>query len=336
MKYIVDIVKKMPESANYNAWAKAPADVIRTLVDKGCSPVFIVVPGNNSLFACVKALIHIFLFVKSVKQSDILFVQRYGYFINLLCFLAKRKKAKVHYIVHDLTFLRFGNENSGKLEKRMIKMVDVLYVHTIKMRDKVRQMGYNIPMKVMHLFDYYSDDEMVDVSLKNKQVVAFAGNLEKSGFLRPLLSSNIPSDMEYRLYGMKCSLDLSCNNSVKYMGAFKPNNTSAVNAGWGLLWDGNQIETCNGPLGEYLKINSSHKISLYLACGLPVIVWKESSLATWLSQQGVCITISSLNEIEESIKNITDKEYLEMARQAKRLGTKLRNGGMLKELLSDQ
>ena len=120
------------------------------------------------------------------------------------------------------------------------------------------------------------------------------------------------------------------------MGAFKPNNTSAVNAGWGLLWDGNQIETCNGPLGEYLKINSSHKISLYLACGLPVIVWKESSLATWLSQQGVCITISSLNEIEESIKNITDKEYLEMARQAKRLGTKLRNGGMLKELLSDQ
>ena len=56
----------------------------------------------------------------------------------------------------------------------MIKMVDVLYVHTIKMRDKVRQMGYNIPMKVMHLFDYYSDDEMVDVSLKNKHKKFYA------------------------------------------------------------------------------------------------------------------------------------------------------------------
>ena len=127
MKYIVDIVKEIPESANYNAWAKAPADVIRTLVDNGCTPVFIVVPGNNSLFACIKALVQIILFVMSVKQSDTLFVQRYGYYINLLCLLAKRKKAKVHYIVHDLTFLRFGNENSGKLEKSMIKMVDVFY-----------------------------------------------------------------------------------------------------------------------------------------------------------------------------------------------------------------
>ena len=49
---------------------------------------------------------------------------------------------------------------------------------------------------------------------------------------------------------------------------------------FGLVWDGISVETCAGVYGEYLKVNNPHKTSLYLASGIPVIIWKE---AAWLS-----------------------------------------------------
>ena len=50
-----------------------------------------------------------------------------------------------------------------------------------------------------------------------------------------------------------------------YKGKFSPENISFIEGNWGLVWDGDQLETCHGKLGEYLRINSSHKISLYIA-----------------------------------------------------------------------
>lgn len=338
MRYIVDIVKEMPDSANYSAWAKAPSDVIRTLKSIGCIPIFIVLSERGGkLPNILKALYYTFSFVKTVKPNDVIFVQRYGYLINFLCKLSKRRGAKVHYIVHDLTFLRFGNNQKGALEKNMISTADVLYVHTENMQDILRNLGYNMEMRIMHLFDYYSDDEMNDyyAQLKMKNIVAFAGNLDKSDFLKQLVRATSFGNVKYHLYGKNCSLNLSNQNSISYMGAFKPNQTGNVKAGWGLLWDGNSIDTCSGPLGKYLTINASHKISLYLTCGMPVIVWKESSLASWLTQMGVCVVIESLKDINVVINNLSDKDYETMVNNARCVGMALRKGEMLKDLIEE-
>lgn len=66
---------------------------------------------------------------------------------------------------------------------------------------------------------------------------------------------------------------------------------------------------------------------------MPVIVWKESALASWLTEHRVAIAVSSLKDIESTISGITDAEYKDMVVAARELGNHLRRGGLLKEQL---
>ena len=48
---------------------------------------------------------------------------------------------------------------------------------------------------------------------------------------------------------------------------------------------------CTGQYGEYLKINSPFKFSLYLAANRPVVVWSKSALASYVKEYklGICV-----------------------------------------------
>lgn len=59
-------------------------------------------------------------------------------------------------------------------------------------------------------------------------------------------------------------------------GSFKPEESPEHLQG---VWDGDSVDTCAGNTGAYLRYNNPHKTSLYLACGMPVIVWKEAAIA---------------------------------------------------------
>lgn len=338
MRYIVDVFKQLPESASFNAWQKAPADVIRTLLNAGAEYKFIIVPNTKyKFFSLLIGIINTIKIALSLKNGDELYIQRYGNYISLLTFFARKKKIMLNYIVHDLTFLRFGHSASKSSELSLLKKMDVIFVHTEAMAEIIMKVGIKASIKIMHLFDYYSDDAMIEKNelLKMKNIVAFAGNLDKSLFLHSLAQTKLSSNIEYRLYGLLKDKSKLENEQIHYMGAFKPNETGLVKAGWGLLWDGDSIETCSSMLGQYLKINSSHKLSLYIACGMPVIVWKESSLAKWLSEKGVCVLINSLNDIPAILTEITDEHYSKMVDNARMLGKSLRHGELLKSLLEN-
>lgn len=336
MRYIVDVVKELPSSANFNAWAKAPADVIRSLIDTGAKTSFVLIPNSRfKLFNFICGVINTFKICFDFNKGDVVYLQKYGYYISLLTKLCHFKGVRLEYIVHDLTFLRLSY-NCNNQEANLLRKMDCIYVHTENMEAKLRSLGYTNEMKVFHLFDYYSDDLMVpeNIVFSNKTKIAFAGNLNKSNFLFELHSSKIPNSIQYLLYGLKPEIDFDSNPQMKYSGAFQPNHPGIVCAGWGLLWDGDSIDTCSGLLGEYLKINSSHKISLYLSCGIPIIIWSQSSLYKWLNDYGVCIAVNSLKEIGTVISQLDDKAYIEMIRNARKIGSKLRAGQMLKEKLS--
>lgn len=335
MKYIIDVVKEMPTLANFSAWRKAPADVIHTLENIGAQPIFIIVPSSK--IKILNILLGIFNTLKvalKIQLEDELYIQHYNRYLNFLVNIIKWKHITLNYIVHDLAFLRFG-DNNGKREINFLSKMDNIFVHTELMSQILRSYNIKAKLKIMYLFDYYSNTPMLDekqmLSLKN--VIAFAGNLNKSLFLNQLACSNIQHNIRYRLYGLPLDYGFQENSQIEYMGAFNPSDTSKVQAGWGLLWDGDSIDTCSGWSGEYLKINSSHKLSLYLACGMPIILWEKSSLASWLSNQGVCILISSLKDISMSINEISEQNYMQMVRNARKLGNQLRQGLFLKNLI---
>ena len=82
--------------------------------------------------------------------------------------------------------------------------------------------------------------------------------------------------MEYHIYGPNYTPEKKCSRIV-YQGEFSADELPAHLKGqFGLIWDGSSVNTCEGNFGEYLRYNNPHKISLYLACGLPVIIWAVS------------------------------------------------------------
>ena len=89
---------------------------------------------------------------------------------------------------------------------------------------------------------------------------------------------------------------------------------------------GGAADTCAGVYGEYLKVNNPHKTSLYLASGIPVIIWKEAAMADYVEREKVGITISSMRELEDVFANLTEDQYVDMLQHAKLISKRLTTG----------
>jgi hypothetical protein len=95
---------------------------------------------------------------------------------------------------------------------------------------------------------------------------------------------------------------------------------------FGLVWDGETTQTCSGTYGEYLRINDPHKASLYLASGMPVIIWKEAALADYILKNGCGIAVDSIEEIPARVKELTPGEYETIRTNTIKIAGRLRGG----------
>lgn len=336
----IRLIADFGKAGSATAWGKARADVDKTLSEVGYEPVGLCYKKYNFPFTSKKVPVLSAVVLASqipfmkVNYGDTFIVQ---YPFPLSCI--EQLIRKIHnrgghliFLIHDVNSLRWGKPNRNEVV--WLNSADHLIVHTEAMAKALKTLGVTTKMNVIHLFDYYSKDAMPELeeTLKRKSEIAFAGNLEKSKFLEPLMRHSF-TNINLELYGLKGNRNLDGNDHIHYRGVFQSDHTGAVKAGWGLVWDGDSLDTCSGILGNYLKLNSSHKLSLYLASGIPVIVWKESALAVWLTDRHVALAISSLNDLESAIASVTDTEYKDMVIEARKLGNRLRNGELLKEQL---
>ena len=100
-----------------------------------------------------------------------------------------------------------------------------------------------------------------------------------------------------------------------------------------MVWDGPSAESCEGVFGEYLKYNNPHKCSLYLAAGLPVIIWKQAALAPFIVGNHLGFCVNSLDEIDSVLDKITDEEYKTISQNCRKIGEKIRSGYFLTKAL---
>lgn len=152
--------------------------------------------------------------------------------------------------------------------------------------------------------------------------VIIAGNLRshKAGYVYQL-----PDNCSFNLFGV--GYEGKVNDKVNYLGAFDSDELPNVLAGsFGLVWDGGTADTCSGTYGEYLKINNPHKTSLYLAAGIPVIIWSQAALAEFIGKHQCGLTVNSLAEIKEKINGLSEEDYEKMKKNAEIVSEKLRGG----------
>ena len=87
-------------------------------------------------------------------------------------------------------------------------------------------------------------------------------------------------------------------------------------------------------MGKYLKYNNPHKTSLYLASGIPVIIWKEAAMADLINEKQVGLVVDSLEDISDKFRKLQEEEYTKLKKNAEKLGKQLRTGAMLKTAIS--
>lgn len=233
-------------------------------------------------------------------------------------------------LIHDIPGLRDGGEIEPELSY-VLDRADKVIAHTPKMKEILTGKTGVDPDKigVLYLFDYLTDSASDEPDPDGKEII-YAGNLDKSIFLRDL--DRLSGNTVFNLYGLP-SANVKESSRCSYKGKFHPDDVSFIKGNWGLVWDGDSIDTCQGPFGEYLRFNSSHKISLYLAARKPVIIWEESSLKDFITGNHLGIAVSSLGEIDRKISTLTDEERCLMVRNVTGISSELRSGGFLKRWL---
>ena len=101
------------------------------------------------------------------------------------------------------------------------------------------------------------------------------------------------------------------------------------------MWDGTSIDTCDGNTGNYLRYNNPHKLSLYISSGVPVVIWKQAALATFVQEKGIGLCVDSLTECAELISNMSKDQYDEMCSRVNEESIKLRSGFYSKKALEE-
>ncbi|EJP26555.1 sugar transferase [Streptococcus anginosus] len=280
-----------------------------------------------------------------LKQGDELLIQfpmlHHSFFTTHHVKKAQKKGVKVYFIIHDLEALRYANLDTVPLkhkirvqiqESGLLGAADGIIAHNPIMKSVLVNKGVAEDKIVsLGIFDYLIPNFQEKSGLTKDQPIIVAGNLaqEKAGYLYSL-----PEEPAYNLYGVGFDESRALANET-YFGSFLPDELpAALEGGFGLVWDGDSAETCSGVFGEYLRYNNSHKASLYLAAGFPVVVWEESALAHFVIDKQCGLVVSSLSDLKENLDTLSEEQYKEMLENAKQIGSKLRQGQYLRTALS--
>jgi hypothetical protein len=280
--------------------------------------------------------------VNTIEDGSLVLLQHPFHYPQLtreksLRILKYKKHVKIISVIHDVEKLRAFryNEYYKNEFSFMLSIADMYIVHNHIMKDYFIECG--IPEEhivVLDIFDYVMRGPLKEKALFADSL-SIAGNLDttKCGYIGQLGQLK---DIRICLYGSNYNEDLNSYSNINYFGSFPPEDIpNQLKSGFGLVWDGNSIEGCLGESGQYLKYNNPHKLSLYLASGLPVVIWKDAAEAEFVKEHHVGVCVDSLYEAQKVISKISKKEYEEMAKSVWLLAADLRTGHYFAQALKE-
>ena len=247
------------------------------------------------------------------------------------------KGAKTVSLIHDLGSFR---RKKLTIEKEISRLShsDYIIASNENMKKWLKEHGMQKPVGALGLFDYHSASPCQEKASDRKlPKVVYAGalSMKKNSFLVEL--SKTLTNWQLLVCGNKEGLQgLKENPLITYQG-FVPSEDfiKSIDADFGLVWDGDSLDTCSGEYGQYLKWNSPHKVSFYLRAGLPLIIWKEAAVAPIIEEAGAGITISSLKELDDILNALTLEDYQKMKANTVIMTKKLNEGYFLHQALEE-
>lgn len=332
-----------------SAASKARLDIENIFLKNDFQPIIIkIIPRKGNMDHISTNLINHYQVMKlwqkatnNLKKGDLLYIQfpflQHSVFLRNLVKELNKKGIKLVAIIHDIESIRVvKRKDISKLksfillneENAIFKWSTKLIVHNDRMKDFLRKKGVSAnKLLSLGIFDYlipkYDEQRMALRKIDLTKPIIIAGTLRphKAGYIYQL-----PMSLRFNLYGVGYIKNRQQKN-ICYKGVFQPDELPYhLEGSFGLVWDGNSPETCAGVYGDYLRINSPHKLSLYLAAGVPVIVWEKSAMADFVVKSRCGFTINSLFEINVAIKNTNLKKYNFYKKNAQKIGVSMLKG----------
>ena len=347
MKYFIQELQD-DEGLQKTAGIKARDDVDAILAAQGYQPIHIVVDQNKRKEAGSLESLKIHFEIgriwkealRDLGRGDTLVIQfpvsSHSVMISSQVRKCQKRGVRIVLLIHDLETLRILSRDDIKPwvrarilleEGNLLKQADCIIAHNRHMRKRLMEMGYRGDRIInLKIFDYLipaaDQGRSLDrVRTKNMPLI-IAGALlrHKAGYIYEL-----PENQTFNLYGK--GYEEEGRDNIVYHGALMPDDLPfELEGSFGLVWDGSTSATCATGYGEYLKINNPHKTSLYLASGIPVIIWKEAALAEFVDRYGCGFSVGSLYEIPERIASLTEEEYEKMLENCRKMSRRLRAG----------
>ena len=323
---------KSPDSLN--AGTKAPQDINNVLKEKFDAKIVDLILGENIVGKLKYKMKFFITMLKARMKKEVLVLQFPIIERNFILNLANKEKTVV--LIHDIDGLRYQREEFAKLEMSKLKLFKYMIVHNDNMKKYLEEQGIDAKLISLDVFDYLCDGEVKEnrktIKTVNDCTLVYAGNLtkEKSPFLHQLEKDKIK--FKFNVYGTGTALE-DLKGIVDYKGKYPPDELpNLLEGNLGVVWDGafnDEDETfC---LKNYTKYNNPHKFSLYMAAGLPVVVWKKAAIAKIVEKYNIGYTVNNLYEIND----IDFSDYDIKLKNVQEMKNKVRNGYFLETAMNE-
>lgn len=274
-----------------SAGGKAKNDAYDVALEYGFLPSYN--PSNKRLIRVLQQL----LSMRKFRKADVLLVQYPAIETRLLNVLFRNINPNGISIalIHDLPSIQGMKDGEKEIEISQLKHFSHLIVHNKKMEDYIRNLGYEGNITSLELFDYLHDKKQKTIDDSFSNSISIAGNLKKGKYILDLGSV---TTCHFELYGIKGNMDFSGINNVEYKGMLSSDEIIYKLTGdYGLIWDGDSVDSCSGVYGQYLLINNPHKLSMCMAAGKPVITWENAAIADFVKRENIGICVKSLKDL---------------------------------------
>lgn len=342
MKYIIEENIILNDADKRNATSKARSDVLKVCYQENYVPIEISTKlwsDASGLKKLLEQLKTFFLWMKAfskAKKNDTVVVQwppMIGSYSTSLAMWLSSRKLKIVLLIHDVPSLLWmqmkGNAKRKWNEKIAFNSATKIILHNNSMKKEVVNRGIDSgKCIVLEMFDYLMPDKLNNVSRESNNAVVIAGNLKKD---KAAYLYKMPESIRINLYGVGYE---GIRDNINYNGSFLPEELPDIIDGkFGLIWDGESIETCTGWTGNYLRYNNPHKTSLYLSAGMPIITWTHAAIAEFVKKESCGVLVDSIEEIPSIMSEISSDEYQKMERNAQKIGQKIRTGSYVRKAL---
>lgn len=339
MKHRISYIKGIDFNKNQkNAGSKAIKDTHKILETLGYKPITPIHMKNNII---IRAIEYLRLKLKfNFLPDDSVLISNYPlrfdmgrlYYKQLLS--TKNEKIIKLFVIHDIQELQFGTDATDNFFYERCRLDKNIYIisQTEKMKTFLVDKGIESRrIIVLGIFDYLTPIQENRGRIGNEIIIAGNLSIEKNGFLN---QADNCKNLKFNLYGVGLDEKILKNDNFNYFGSFSPDDLAAnLNGSFGLVWDSEELNGGIGTKAVYQKYNSPHKASLYLAAGIPIIVWKGAALAEFVSFNSVGLVVESLEELNDKISSITLEDYNNMKNNVLVQQNLIREGKFLKSAI---